>query len=148
MRDYDFDGEPFVVIERADSGIGNFLLGVAMGVGAALLFAPRSGDSTRRLIGESARRVGDTLMDSVNHASERVGAEMADIHDRVTDTVDNARYAVRRRQENVLDAIDAGIDAGRAAAAEARAELERRIAENKASRGQVGQPVGERVGQL
>lgn len=130
MRDYDFDGEPFVVIERSDSGIGSFLLGVAMGVGAALLFAPRAGEETRRLIGESARRAGENVLDSVAGVTDRVGAEVAEMQERVTDRVDDAREAVRRGQEQVLDAIDAG----RAAAAEARAELERRIAQNKANR--------------
>lgn len=130
MRDYDFDGEPFVVIEQADAGIGSFILGVAIGVGAALLLAPRAGEDTRRLIGESARRAGETVFDSVAEVSNRVGAEVADMHERVTDRVEDARDAVRRGQEQVLGAIDAG----RAAAAEGRAELERRIAENKTHR--------------
>ncbi|MGI9090974.1 MAG: YtxH domain-containing protein [Gemmatimonadaceae bacterium] len=134
MRDYDFNGEPFVVIERQDSGIGNFLLGISIGVGAALLFAPRAGTDTRRLIGDRARRAGETVLDTVNEVSDRVAADAADVRDRVTDTVDSARDAVRRRQDQVLDAIDAG----RAAAAEGRAELERKIAENKASRREVG----------
>lgn len=134
MRDYDFNGEPFVVIERQDSGIGNFLLGITLGVGAALLFAPRAGTDTRRLIGDRARRAGETVLDTVNDVSDRVAADMADVRDRVTDGVDGARDAVRRRQDQVLDAIDAG----RAAAAEARAELERKIAENKANRREVG----------
>lgn len=134
MRDYDFDGEPFVVIEREDSGISSFLLGVAMGVGAALLFAPRTGEDTRRLIGARARMAGDTVRDTVADVSDRVTAQAADVRDRVTDRVDAARYAVRRGEEQVLNAIDAG----RAAAIEARAELERKIADTKASRREVG----------
>ncbi len=134
MHDYDFDGEPYVVIERQDSGIGSFLLGVTVGVGVALLFAPRAGEDTRRLIGERARRAGESVRDTVADVSDRVSAEAADVRDRVVDRVDSARDSVRRRGDQVLDAIDAG----RAAAIEARAELERRIAENKASRREVG----------
>lgn len=134
MRDYDFDGEPFVVIERQESGIGSFLLGATLGVAAALLFAPRTGSDTRRLLGERARDAGDTVRDTMLEVTDRVTAEAADVRDRVTDRVDAARDAVRRSQDQVLDAIDAG----RAAALEARAELERKIAENRANRREVG----------
>lgn len=134
MRDYDFEGEPFVVIERQDSGIGGFLLGATLGLGLALLFAPRAGSDTRRLIGDQARRAGESARDTMTEISDRVSAEAADVRDRVTDRVDAARGAVRRGQYQVLDAIDAG----RAAAAEARSELERKIAENKANRREVG----------
>lgn len=134
MHDYDFGGEPYVVIERQDAGIGSFLLGATIGVGIALLFAPRAGADTRRLIGEQARTVGDNARDTMADVGERVSMEAADVRDRVTGRVDAARDAVRRGQYQVLDAIDAG----RAAATEARAELERRIAENRAIRREVG----------
>lgn len=134
MRDYDFDGEPFVVIERQESGLGTFLLGATLGVAAALLFAPRAGSATRRLIGERAREAGDSVRDTMLEVTDRVAAEASDVRDRVTDRVDAARDVVRRSQDQVLDAIDAG----RAAALEGRAELERKIAENRANRREVG----------
>ncbi|HRN53244.1 MAG TPA: YtxH domain-containing protein [Gemmatimonadaceae bacterium] len=53
--------EPAVVIERrgggAGSGLALFLLGAALGAGAALLLAPQSGDETRAQLRRSARRV-------------------------------------------------------------------------------------------
>src|SRR4051812_39028045 len=49
---YEDEGEeyypaPYVVVEKGEMGIGPFLLGIALGAGAALLFAPRAG---RRLV--------------------------------------------------------------------------------------------------
>ncbi|MDQ2891307.1 MAG: YtxH domain-containing protein [Gemmatimonadota bacterium] len=130
MRDYDFEGEPFVVIEREEAGVGTLLLGVAIGVGIALLVAPRSGVETRRLIGSSAKRTGDRLRDAAAGVADDVTAQVNDVRDRVAERVGAARAAVRRGQEHMLDAVDAG----RYAAVEARSDLERKIAENKAAR--------------
>lgn len=130
MRDYDFEGEPFVVIEREEPGIGTLLLGVAIGAGLALLFAPRAGADTRRMIGTRARRAGDRVRGAASDVAGTVTSQINDVRDRVSDRVGAARDAIRRGQDQVLDAVDAG----RYAAAEARTELERKIAENKAAR--------------
>ncbi len=130
MRDYDFEGEPYVVIEREEAGIGTLLLGVAIGAGIALLLAPRSGVETRRMIENRARRTGDRLRDAATGVADDVANQVSSVRDRVTERVGAARNAVRRGQEHVLDAVDAG----RYAAGEARSDLERRIAENKAAR--------------
>ncbi len=130
MRDYDFEGEPFVVIEREEPGIGTLLLGVAIGAGVALLLAPRSGADTRRMIGHGARRSGARMRDAATGVADNVTGHVNDVRDRVAERVGAARDAVRRGQDHVLDAVDAG----RFAAGEARSELERKLAENKAAR--------------
>lgn len=130
MRNYDFEGEPYVVIEREEPGFGTFLLGALAGAGMALLFAPRSGEATRRLIGEQARRATDTMRDTVEDVTDRLADRAADVRDRVAEHVDDVRTSVRRSQQQVVDAFDAG----RAAAIEARLELERRLAESRAAR--------------
>ncbi|HEY8311845.1 MAG TPA: YtxH domain-containing protein [Gemmatimonadaceae bacterium] len=130
MRDYDFEGEPFVVIEREEAGIGTLLLGVAIGAGIALLFAPRSGIATRQMIGKRARRTSERVRDAATEVADNVTSQVNQVRDRVADRVGAARDAVRRGQDHVLDAVDAG----RYAAGEARTDLERRIAENKAAR--------------
>lgn len=130
MRDYDFEGEPFVVIEREEPGIGTLLLGVAIGAGIALLFAPRSGADTRRMIERRAQRTGSRMRQAAADVADNVTAQASQVRDRVAQRVGVARDTIRRGQDRVLDAVDAG----RYAAAEARSELERRIAENKAAR--------------
>jgi len=134
MGSYDFEGEPYVVIEREEPGFGTFLLGALVGAGVALLFAPRSGEDTRQMLGEHARRATDTVRDAVEDVTDRVAERAADVRDRVADRVDEVRTSVRRSQQQVVDAFDAG----RAAAVEARLELERRLAETKAARRDAG----------
>ena len=44
MSRYDLDEhDAYVIIEKHDAGIGSFLVGLAVGAGVALLFAPRAG---------------------------------------------------------------------------------------------------------
>jgi len=126
----DFEREPFVVIERDEPGIGTLLVGMAIGAGLALLLAPRSGAETRRMIESRARRAGERVRNAATDVADNVTSQVNEVRDRVTERVGAARRAVRRGQDQVLDAVDAG----RYAASEARSDLERRIAENKAAR--------------
>ena len=58
MRYHDHDEQPYIVIEKNSGGAGNLLLGVLIGAGVALLFAPRTGEETRSDISRRARRAG------------------------------------------------------------------------------------------
>jgi gas vesicle protein len=130
MSDYDWDeDEPYVVIEQKEAGIGSFLLGLAVGAGLALLFAPRSGEETRRDLQRRARQVGDQAQDLVSELTESVGNSIQQAKDKVETRIDAARDAVELKRRQVSNAVDAG----RAAAQQARIELEQRIAETKAA---------------
>jgi len=130
MSDYDWDeDEPYVVIEQNSPGVGSFIVGLAVGAGLALLFAPRSGAETRRDIQRKAREVGDQAQDLVSELTESVGNTFQSARDKVEDRIDSARSAVELKRRQVSNAVDAG----RAAAQQARVELEQRIAETKAA---------------
>src|SRR2546423_12447007 len=86
---------PYVVIEKRDAGVGLLLLGLALGAGAALIFAPQSGEETRRGIARSARRVQQ-------NAQEFVG----DVSGNVADKFREVRASVEERIEATLDAVD------------------------------------------
>jgi len=130
MSDYDWDDdEPYVVIEQKQPGIGSFLLGLAVGAGVALLFAPRTGEETRRDLQRRAREVGDQAQDLVSEITESVGNTLQQAKDKVEGRIDAARDAVDLKRRQVTNAVDAG----RAAAQQARVELEQRIAETKAA---------------
>jgi gas vesicle protein len=125
--DYDYDGQPYVVIERRDSGIAPLLLGIAIGAGAALLFAPRSGADTRRMIGDRARAAGDAAQRKADELMDSVTGTIGEVRDRFTEQVEATKSTVRRQRDDLMDALDAG----RSAASEARKELERKLAERK-----------------
>lgn len=127
--DEPYEGEPYVIVERRETGIGPFLIGLALGAGAALLFAPQSGEETRRGIARRARRAQDAAQDLVE-----------DVSGTVADKFNEVRATVENRIEATLEAVDVkkrrvsnAFHAGRAAAREARGELEQRIAESKAA---------------
>jgi gas vesicle protein len=130
MSDYDWDeDEPYVVIEQNPAGVGSFILGLAVGAGLALLFAPRSGAETRRDLQRRAREVGDQAQDLVSDLTESVGNTIKSAKDTVEDRIDSTRDAIELKRRQVSNAVDAG----RAAAQQARVELEQRIAETKAA---------------
>jgi gas vesicle protein len=130
--DDDFDDEedgPYVVIEKRSSGIGSFLLGLAVGAGVALLLAPQSGEATRRGLTRRARRMKDAAENAVADAGEAVQDTFAAARQRVEEKIGEARDAIETKREQVQRAVEAG----RAAAEQARADLERRLAETKAA---------------
>jgi len=130
MSEYEWDDdEPIVVIEKSEPGIGTFLAGLAIGAGIALLFAPRSGEETRRDIERRARKVGNQAQDFVSEVTESVGSKLQEAKDSVENRFDSARNAVELKRRQVTNAVDAG----RVAAQQARVELEQRIAETKAA---------------
>jgi gas vesicle protein len=130
MREYHFDeDEPYVVIEKSEGSTGSFLLGLALGAGMALLFAPRSGQETRRELNRRAHRVKDAAHGMAEDLTYSVKDRFHEARQQVEERIDSARHAVEVKRQQVTQAVHAG----RAAAAQAREDLERRIAETKAS---------------
>ena len=116
-------------IEKRSGDFGSFAIGLAIGAGLALLMAPRTGAETRRELKERARRVRDAAEELAQDVSSKAAGKYEDAKSQVEDRIDAARSAVEMRKEQVVQAIDAG----RVAARQARADLERRIAETKAN---------------
>ena len=120
---------PYVIVERREAGIGPFLIGIALGAGAALLFAPQSGEETRRGIARRARRAQEAAQDLVEDVSGTVADKFNEVRETVGERIDATLEAVDDKKRRVSNAFHAG----RAAAREARGELEQRIAESKAA---------------
>ena len=129
-RSYDFDDdEPYVIIEKQSGTLSSFFVGLAIGAGVALLFAPQSGAKTRRGLQRRARRAQRAARQVANDVTDTVVDTFHDARRRVEDSIDSARQAIEVKKEQVQRAMEAG----RAAAQQAREDLERRIAETKAS---------------
>jgi len=121
------DERPYVIVERRESGVGSFIIGLALGAGVALLLAPQNGEETRRRIARRARRAQEA-------------AQVEDVSGTVADKFNEVRASVGERIEATFEAVDAkkrqvsnAVEAGRAAARQTRGELEHRIAERKAA---------------
>jgi gas vesicle protein len=128
MRHHDHD-EPYIVIEKHSGSVGNLLLGVLIGAGVALLFAPRSGIETRTSISRRARRAGTTVKGVAEEVTGQVVDTFEGARARVEEQIESARSAIEMKKAQVARAMDAG----REAAQQARGDLERRLAETKAA---------------
>ena len=127
--DDSYYGEPYIIVEKRGAGIGPFLIGLALGAGAALLFAPQTGEETRRGIARRARRAQEAAQDLVEDVSDTVVEKFSEVRETVGERIDATLEAVDDKKRRVSNAFHAG----RAAAREARGELEQRIAESKAA---------------
>ena len=81
---------------------GNFLLGLGMGVGIGLLFAPRSGEETR-----------DMLMSKADEGKDYLKKQTEDLKGSAADIVDKGRDVINRQRDSLSDAIEAGKQAYR-----------------------------------
>ena len=127
MHEHDSTSSPLVIIERHGGGAGAFLWGALLGAGAALLLAPRSGVETQAEIRDRAYRLRSSAEDRVNEARNAVTDAVDRTRGRVVDRVTTVRTAVETRADQARQAVEAG----RRAARDARADLERRVAEAK-----------------
>jgi gas vesicle protein len=125
----DDEEDRMVIVERdgGSKGLGMLLLGLAVGAGAALLFAPASGEETRERLQRETRRAGRKVRDLTDALAEGVTDGVERGRSAFDTQVGRARDAVSSRKRAVTDALDAG----RGAADDTRADLERAVADAK-----------------
>jgi gas vesicle protein len=129
-----------VVIEQRSTSVMPFIVGLALGAGVALLFAPKTGEETRRDLKRRAIRARKLAERKAQELSDTVSETYEDARRRVEETIDSAKDAVDLKRRQVTRAVEAGraaareaVDAGRAAAHDAREDLENRLATTKAA---------------
>lgn len=130
-------GQPVVVVERSEGSLAGFLLGLAVGAGVALLFAPKTGDETRQQLKNTGRRLRAAAAERAEDLQEALGGRYERTRERIEEGLETARSTLDEKRESARDAIHAGKEAVKSA----RSELERRLAESKAARG--GSKAGE-----
>ncbi len=84
------------------NGLSSFLLGLGVGVGIGMLFAPKSGEETRKLIQEKA-----------GEGTEFIKQRGAELKDTAAGWVEKGREAVSRQKDTLTDAVEAGKQAYR-----------------------------------
>ena len=128
-HDHQHEDEPYIVIEKHSGNIGTLLVGVLIGAGVAILFAPSSGEETRRGIRRRARQATDSVRDAAQGVTDQVVDTFETARSRVEEQIETARSAIDTKKHQVTRAMEAG----REAAHNARGDLERRLAETKAA---------------
>lgn len=124
------DDGAVIIVEKSNGGIGGFLLGLLVGAGAALLFAPQSGEETRQVIRDRSRQLRDDAYGRAEDLQERVEEGYERAKERLEEGFETARRTVKDKRADANSALDAG----KAAVTSARDELERRLSDSRASR--------------
>ena len=146
------DDRRYVLVEREDGGspLGWFLLGGVLGAGLALLFAPQSGNRTRRLVGrklgklrDAADAALDDLRETLSHPAngsleegeaEEEGEESGEGEEEAAEAAQADESELESGQEDGRDRVERGPSSRRRVARSARRELEHRLAEARARR--------------
>ena len=86
------------------NGLSAFLLGLGVGVGIGMLFAPKSGQETRKLI-----------KDKTGESTEYIKQRGADVKQSAAEWVDKGKEALSRQKDTIGEAVEAGKQAYREA---------------------------------
>jgi gas vesicle protein len=124
------EDEVVYVREGGGSGVKWFLAGVLLGGGLALLYAPQSGEATRRMLRRRARDLRDLAEDGVDELGDR----FEEGRERVREEAERVKEAVRDRVDDVRGRAADAAGAMRGAGHSAREELERRLADARVRR--------------
>ena len=86
------------------NGLSSFLLGLGVGVGIGMLFAPKSGEETRKIIKEKA-----------GEGTEYVKQRSSEMKQSATEWVEKGKDALGRQKETISDAVSDAVQAGKQA---------------------------------
>lgn len=95
-----------------------FFLGLGIGVAVGVLFAPKSGDETRRLLAEKANEGSDYVRRRSAEFKESATEYAGKVKESATEYVDKGRSVVNRQRDQFSAAVEAGKAAYREAVGE------------------------------
>jgi len=131
-----------IVIEQSGgSSLWWFVVGGALGAGLALLFAPQSGDRTRRAVGRKLGKLRDAADSALEDLRETLSPEDR-VHRSLADARDDEDEDEEEEEEEIKapgtpgERVDgaAPVERPRRGVVSARHELEQRLAEARARR--------------
>lgn len=86
------------------------LTGAAIGAGLGMLYAPDSGEQTRRKLGENARRTQDNLnkqyRETSSNLSQKARQAKMDFENRLEDTLSSASF----KADEIIDGLESKLE--------------------------------------
>jgi gas vesicle protein len=86
--------------------VSGFLVGVLMGAGIALLFAPERGEKTRGRLRRRMRSLSEEAMDGIDSASTRTRSELARRKKRLKAELEQIRERARARAQEARKTLE------------------------------------------
>jgi hypothetical protein len=129
-------GREVVYVQRGDSSAKWLFWGAVLGAGLALMYAPRSGEETRRVLQRRLWKLRAMTEEKLDELAQQFGGSRESLRD--LDEEEDFD------EEELFESRDAPSARVRPAAPSAREELERRLAEARARRrasGDVEEPL-------
>ena len=121
-------GREVVYVQRADSSAKWLFWGAVLGAGFALMYAPRSGEETRRVLQRRLWKLRAMTEEKLDELAQQFGGSRESLRDLEDEEFDEEElFEPREPQER-----------GRPSGLSAREELERRLAEARARRRAAG----------
>jgi hypothetical protein len=118
-------GSEVVYVERGGDASAKWLFwGALLGAGLALLYAPRSGEETRRLVQRRLWKLRAMTEEKLDEFSQQLGGRSRTEFSEPPDD----------EEDDDLDAESYGNGLGRGSGASARQDIERRLAEARSRR--------------
>jgi hypothetical protein len=118
-------GREVVYVERADSSAKWLFWGAVLGAGLALMYAPRSGEETRRVLQRRLWKLRAMTEEKFDEIAQQFGGPKESLRDLDEEDLADEESFERREVPSVR---------GRPSGPSAREELERRLAEARARR--------------
>jgi gas vesicle protein len=84
------------------------ILGSMVGAGVALLFAPQSGDKTRRQLVKYGKKAGNRALEFVGEIAESLDGTLQEILDYSGDSIEKGKKLTDRARNEILEVLDAG----------------------------------------
>lgn len=88
-----------------------FLAGGFVGAAVALLFAPKSGEETRRILENKYKEGAERLTQKAREGKELLTERSHEMADRLGESIDKGRETVQRQKEQITAAVEAGKEA-------------------------------------
>ncbi len=88
-----------------------FLMGGFIGASVALLLAPKSGEETRRFLGDKYKEGTDHLDEKTQEGRDFISDKSREVVERVGETIERGKETIQKQKEQVAAALEAGVQA-------------------------------------
>lgn len=99
--------------ENGNGKMAGFILGSLIGAGMALLFAPGSGQDTRRRLGASMKGIGDRARDLASDAGHELRDGAREVKSQIDGVKDRMTQGLPEVKQEVKNAYDGSRPAAR-----------------------------------